>query len=41
MMDLEALTDEDLEEFQKEFKRLRKRSEQTADTVAKIQKSVA
>ena len=38
MMDLEALTDEDLEEFQKEFKRLRKRSEQTAETVAEIEK---
>ncbi len=31
LMDLEALADEDLDEFQKEFERLRKRSEQTAD----------
>jgi low affinity Fe/Cu permease len=38
LMDLETLTDEDLDDFQKEFERLRKRSEQTADTVAKIEK---
>lgn len=38
LMDLETLTDEDLDDFQKEFERLRKRSEQTAETVSKIEK---
>ena len=37
-MDLETLSDEDLDDFQKEFERLRKRSEQTAATVSKISK---
>ena len=35
LMDLEMLSDEDLEKFQKEFERLRQRSEDTADTVSK------
>ena len=38
LMDLEALSDEDLDDFQKEFERLRKRSEKTAETVSKINK---
>lgn len=38
LMDLETLSDEDLDDFQKQFERLRKRSEQTADTVEKIGK---
>ncbi len=38
LMDLEALSDEDLDDFQKEFERLRKRSEQTAATISKISK---
>ena len=33
LMDLETLSDEDLNRFQKEFERLRKRSEHMADTV--------
>lgn len=36
LMDLEMLSDEDLDDFQKEFERLRKRSERTAETVSKI-----
>ena len=36
LMDLETLSDEDLDDFQKEFERLRKRSEATAETVEKI-----
>jgi low affinity Fe/Cu permease len=36
LMDLEALTDEDLDDFEKEFRRLRKRAEQTADTISEI-----
>lgn len=38
LMDLEALSDEDLDDFQKEFERLRKRSERTAQTVSEIGK---
>ncbi len=38
MMDLEGLTDEDLNDFQKEFKRLRKTSEETEEAVSKIEK---
>ncbi len=34
MMDLEALSDQDLEKFQKEFERLRKRSERAETQVA-------
>jgi low affinity Fe/Cu permease len=36
LMDLETLSDEDLQKFQKEFERLRKRSEATADSVEDI-----
>lgn len=36
LMDLEALSDEDLDKFQKEFERLRRRSERTAATVEKV-----
>lgn len=36
LMDLEGLSDEDLDDFQKEFERLRKRSEQTAKAVSRI-----
>ena len=36
LLDLEALSDEDLDKFQKEFERLRKRSERTAATVEKV-----
>ncbi len=36
MMDLERLSDDDLNDFQKEFERLRKRSDETAATVSKI-----
>ena len=39
LLDLEALSDEDLQEFQKEFERLRQRSESTAKTVNRISKS--
>ncbi len=35
LMDLETLSDDDLEEFQKEFERLRKRSEATAAAVSR------
>ena len=38
LMDLETLSDEDLDSFQKEFERLRKRSAQTAATVSKVSK---
>ncbi|HEY1770246.1 MAG TPA: low affinity iron permease family protein [Chthoniobacterales bacterium] len=38
LMDLEALTDEDLDDFEKEFRRLRKRAEQTAETVTQMSK---
>ncbi len=38
LMDLETLTDEDLDDFQKEFERLRKRSARTAETVSKAAK---
>lgn len=41
LMDLETLADEDLDELQKEFERLRKRSERTAETVSKISKKAA
>ncbi len=41
LMDLEALSDEDLEKFQKEFERLRKRSERTAATVDKVARKVS
>ncbi|MGI8958144.1 MAG: low affinity iron permease family protein [Chthoniobacterales bacterium] len=40
LMDLEALSDEDLDKFQKEFERLRRRSEQTAATVEKVGRNV-
>jgi low affinity Fe/Cu permease len=33
LLDMETLSDEDLDKFQKEFERLRKRSEETARTV--------
>ncbi len=36
LMDMEGLSDEDLDDFQKEFERLRKRSEQTAKAVERI-----
>jgi len=36
LMDLEALSDDDLDKFQKELERLRKRSERTAETVSKV-----
>ena len=36
LMDLETLSDEDLQKFQDEFERLRKRSETTAATVSKM-----
>ena len=36
LMDLETLSDEDLQKFQNEFERLRKRSEATAATVDKV-----
>jgi low affinity Fe/Cu permease len=36
LMDLETLSDDDLQKFQKEFERLRKRSEATADSVENI-----
>jgi low affinity Fe/Cu permease len=36
LMDLETLSDEDLEKFQKDFERLRKRSEDTAEKVETI-----
>ncbi len=36
LMDLEKLSDGDLQEFQKEFERLRKRSEATAESVDNI-----
>ena len=36
LMDLETLSDEDLDNFQREFERLRKRSEKTADAMRKI-----
>ncbi|HEY2799399.1 MAG TPA: low affinity iron permease family protein [Chthoniobacterales bacterium] len=35
LMDLETLSDEDLDDFQREFERLRKRSRATAETVEK------
>jgi low affinity Fe/Cu permease len=38
LMDLETLSDEDLDDFQKEFERLRKRSEKTAETLSEIGK---
>ncbi len=36
LMDLETLSDQDLEKVQKEFERLRKKSEETADKVTKL-----
>ena len=36
LMDLEALSDEELDRFQKEFQRLRKRSERAAEVVSEI-----
>ena len=39
LMDLEALSDDDLQKFQKEFERLRKRSEATADSVENISRT--
>jgi low affinity Fe/Cu permease len=41
LMDLETLSDEDLDKFQKQFERLRKRSEHTAAKVDKIGKAAA
>jgi low affinity Fe/Cu permease len=41
LMDLETLSDEDLDAFQKEFERLRKRSERTAAKVETIGKKTA
>lgn len=38
LMDLETLSDEELDDFQKEFERLRKRSAETAKTVSRISK---
>ncbi|HEY3664138.1 MAG TPA: low affinity iron permease family protein [Chthoniobacterales bacterium] len=40
LMDLEALSDEELEKFQREFERLRKRSERTAETVSRVGRKV-
>ncbi len=40
LMDLEALSDEDLDKVQKEFERLRRRSERTAATVEKVGRKV-
>ncbi|MEO7725110.1 MAG: low affinity iron permease family protein [Chthoniobacterales bacterium] len=40
LMDLETLSDEDLEKFHKEFERLRKRSERTAAMVNKVDRKV-
>ncbi len=40
LMDLETLSDEDLEKFQKEFERLRKRSESTAAIVSRVSRKV-
>lgn len=40
LMDLETLSDEDLDRFQKEFERLRQRSERTAATVSKVGRKV-
>jgi low affinity Fe/Cu permease len=39
LMDLETLSDDDLQKFQKEFERLRKRSEATAESVESINRS--
>jgi len=36
LMDLETLSDEDLDKFQKEFERLRKRSAERAEEVAEL-----
>lgn len=36
LMDLEGLSDKDLDEFKQEFERLRKRSEEAAETVSRI-----
>ncbi len=36
LMDLETLSDEELQKFQNEFERLRKRSEATAATVSRV-----
>jgi low affinity Fe/Cu permease len=41
LMDLETLSDEDLDKFQKEFEKLRKRSEHTVAKVDKIGKATA
>ncbi len=41
VLDLEEMSDEDLDGFQKEFERLRKRSERTAAKVDKIEKKTA
>lgn len=38
LMDLEALSDEDLDKFQKEFERLRKRSEITSRAVERMER---
>jgi low affinity Fe/Cu permease len=38
LMDLEEMTDEDLDSFQKEFERLRRRSEKTEAAVSKMSK---
>jgi low affinity Fe/Cu permease len=41
LIDLETLSDEDLDQYQKEFERLRKSSDQTAAKVEKIAKKAA
>jgi len=41
LMDLETLSDEDLDKFQKEFERLRKKSEETHDSVESLAKTSA
>lgn len=39
-MDLETLSDEDLDRFQQEFERLRRRSEHTAAAVSKVSRKM-
>ena len=39
LMDLETLSDDDLQKFQKEFERLRKRSEAAAESVERISRT--
>lgn len=39
LLDLETLSDEDLDDFQAEFERLRKRSEKTAEAVSEMSRN--